>query len=650
MDAEAQDEDGQDEEEKLLRKMHLFQCWSVQESIRRFWPFLSLQEGVLGMEGYVELNLALQKALAEDFQLERAVDSAIGDWSEDIREGQEAMVEEDFTMFLFELCTLWCGPNVSLSVYLLFLSSVFIAVTDARGAYTLGLRKLEDVQRLPQSFFELLSLQGWSSRPAEKSEDSLASWLRCNVAQEVQQATVDQVQKQVFQLTHDARSVFLFGNEANPPGIELLDLVKTSTSKLAKVAQTDVSALPVPHSKPSRPKVEVSPPQAIGTLAVPKQSRVAVPRPALQDMPKQELPKALPPLGRVYDTQLVQYQGRGLGLAGQSAVMAVRKNVRSIITASSLASNTEGLGATEGSYYNRLHDRIRGSQSSVDGVSGFQTSVSGEVSQETPDLGVQDSVSPKPGRGSPPGSAGASAVRFYTPPPEAEEQATTTTMPALEAPPHTPLHEEQEALATFFDGTFLPSYSMPTRPPEVYRKQVEPLMKGKPSSMIFEAQKWQAAHQLLNPPFDRVLRKLPPNVRPGRDVAPPGPMGHPCEPVWFEMQHRLEVILRKQGRRAERRRKRRLRQKLYHGRAPRAGLGRNLREYLDLSFAQREDVPGEPNGEFLGKVHEQYMQRRGRDDQRGFRVHGNSESVLRKVVRPIYIPPPGVAVVAGATA
>ncbi|CAE7699705.1 unnamed protein product, partial [Symbiodinium sp. CCMP2456] len=138
---------------------------------------------------------------------------AIGDWSEDIREGQEAMAQEDFTMFLFELCTLWCGPNVSLSVYLLFLSSVFIAVTDARGAYTLGLRKLEDVQRLPQSFFELLSLQGWSSRPAEKSEDPLASWLRCNVAQEVQQATVDQVQKQVFQLTHDARSVFLFGNE-----------------------------------------------------------------------------------------------------------------------------------------------------------------------------------------------------------------------------------------------------------------------------------------------------------------------------------------------------------------------------------------------------------------------------------------------------
>eukprot|EP00913_Durusdinium_trenchii_P022304 g20957.t1 len=136
MEGQADDQD----EGQLQRKMHLFQCWSIQESIGRFWPFLRLNDGVLAMDGYVELNLAMQKALAE----ERTVDSAMGDWSEDVQLGQEAMTEEDFAMFLFELCTLWCGPNVSVHVYLLFLCAVFIAVTDHSGAFTLGLRRLED--------------------------------------------------------------------------------------------------------------------------------------------------------------------------------------------------------------------------------------------------------------------------------------------------------------------------------------------------------------------------------------------------------------------------------------------------------------------------------------------------------------------------
>merc|ERR1712216_634640 len=111
--------------------MGLFQCASVQQSIKRLWDLLPKDEhGQLVMEGYVELNLRLQKALTQEFVLERAIDSAIGDWGEDVREGQRAMAADEFAMFLFELCSLWCGPSVSLLVYLLFLNATFIAVSD----------------------------------------------------------------------------------------------------------------------------------------------------------------------------------------------------------------------------------------------------------------------------------------------------------------------------------------------------------------------------------------------------------------------------------------------------------------------------------------------------------------------------------------
>ena len=41
------------------------------------------------------------------------------------------------------------------------------------------------------------------------------------------------------------------------------------------------------------------------------------------------------------------------------------------------------------------------------------------------------------------------------------------------------------------EGKALPPYSIPKKPPEVYRKQVEPMMKLRPSCMVFEATKWQ---------------------------------------------------------------------------------------------------------------------------------------------------------------
>eukprot|EP00434_Breviolum_minutum_P032156 symbB.v1.2.028437.t1/scaffold3016.1/size65323/2 len=594
--------DGNDEDQ-LQRKMHLFQCWSIQESISRFWSFLRLQDGVLTMDGYVELNLAMQKALAEEFSLERAIDSAVGDWSEDVQPGQQAMSEEDFAMFLFELCTLWCGPNVSVHVYLLFLCAVFVAVTDHSGAFTLGLRRLEDVERLPETFFELLNLQGWSE---DQAEATLASWLNDNVATEAQQAAVQHVQRQVFQLTHDARSVFLFQFEER-----MLDLVKASTKQLSKISKTTLPTAVDAPPKLGLQKPQVSPPQAIGTLALPKHIRSRS-----QPVWPQPRPQALP-IGRLFESELVQYQGRGLGLAGQTAILAARPNVRSIVTASSVA--TEGLS---GHYSAMLHGNSHSSMSNpLTELGPRHEWESGENSQ-----GYSMPSMPTTAPSKPP----------TAPIHESLEVPHMTTREEFEVEP------EEVQVSAFLEGAAMPPYCMPKKPPEVYRKQTEPMMKLRPKCMVFEAQKWQANTELLAPPFDRVLRKLPPDVRPGPGKLPPGPLAHPSEPVWFRMQHRLEVILRKQGRRAERRRKRRLRQRMFHGKAPKKdqGIGRELREYLDRSLAQ-EDLPGD-HGEFLAKVQDRYIQERIREEQAQAR---GKESVLRKVVRPIYVPPPGASMV-----
>merc|ERR1719343_1682243 len=95
-------------------------------------------------------------------------------------------------------------------------------------------------------------------------------------------------------------------------------------------------------------------------------------------------------------------------------------------------------------------------------------------------------------------------------------------------------------------------------------------------------------------------------------------MAHPNEAVWFEMGHRLQMILKKQGRRAERPKKR--------------SAGRELREYLDSYAAERargqEDVPGQAAGEFLGKVHETYLQHREQLEQQRFQVRGTGGAAV----------------------
>merc|ERR1719510_1343516 len=104
-----------------------------------------------------------------------------------------------------------------------------------------------------------------------------------------------------------------------------------------------------------------------------------------------------------------------------------------------------------------------------------------------------------------------------------------------------------------------------------------------PGEVIFVTNKYQASHKLMKEPFEQVLKKLPELVRPGVEGPSLGPLNHPNEPVWFEMTHRLQTILKRQGRRAERRRKRKMRAKLAtgHARGPaKRSDGRNLREYL----------------------------------------------------------------------
>lgn len=143
--------------------------------------------------------------------------------------------------------------------------------------------------------------------------------------------------------------------------------------------------------------------------------------------------------------------------------------------------------------------------------------------------------------------------------------------------------EEDVEVLQLLEGKALPAYSIPKKPPEVYRKQVEPMMKMRPSCMVFEATKWQALsqnrcdesrdeaeNQLLAPPFARAVRKLPqdvgiprclswestprsvqlqgicPQVRwrilPSQRESPKTLRCSQCSPskVWFRMQQRLE--------------------------------------------------------------------------------------------------------------
>eukprot|EP00933_Yihiella_yeosuensis_P083204 TRINITY_DN9739_c0_g1_i1.p1 TRINITY_DN9739_c0_g1~~TRINITY_DN9739_c0_g1_i1.p1 ORF type:complete len:715 (-),score=133.80 TRINITY_DN9739_c0_g1_i1:207-2351(-) len=677
------DELGSEEDDwQLQRKLHLFRCWSVQQSVYRFWPFLQLNaNGLLSMDGYVELNLRLQKSLTEEFLMERAVDSAIGDWSEDVLEGQQAMTADDFAMFLFELSSLWCGPNTSLSVYLLFLNSVFIAITDSRGSHTVGLKPLEAIERLPSAFFDLLSLQGWGkSAPESKmqnEEQALAAWLRRNLATEKETSAVENVQRQIFQLTHDVRSVFLFRKQdgKDSRGHDVLDLVKSSTTKLSKVSPVSLpNALPPKPGQTRSSKVSSTSSQA---LALPSASgrvargrsapgrpralpaSAAMPYPASQQWPQQ--PESLP-CGRMFETQMKTNHGRGLALAGQAAVASVpgKNGLRLPLTRdatqpsdSFAGTSDERSGSREYMPYSLAtsHSLDLQGSSSIHYVPQSQSLVVRESAEllrtETEGVDHVGSI------GTIPESQGADAS------PQEIEEGYDENYSGLQAPMPSeedavPFEELQGNPAQMHELNgaarhLLPNYKLPKNPPDVYSKQAAPLMSMRPSSLVFEVTKFQGNNPLLPPPFERALKKLPEHVRPQEGQHPVGPLTHPNEPVWSQMTRRLEVILRKQGRRAERRRKRRQRSKLGYPPRQKQSEGRNLREYLDRNLEQaKKDVPGEAAGEFLGKVHEKYLKHKENIETERFQVPGSSSSALRtpRVVRPIYMPPPGGGIVA----
>lgn len=264
----AAEEDG----EQVRRKLALYECEDIQASIGKIWSVLPHGEpsssgygpgaDELSMNGYVECHLRLQKCLAKEFEIERAIAAAIDDWDEDMPEGQEWMSEQEFSMFLFELCSLWCGPRVSLQLYLLFLSTVFIAVTDARGAHTVGLKSLDQVERLPRAFFDLLTSQGWTKRQKGRDEDEdHDTWYAKNLSPESQELALEQAQHQAFEVTHDARALaFVRSQGVTEEFQRALDKIKSASDNITRVwtrpPQAALPALPARGPRWSAPRLE----------------------------------------------------------------------------------------------------------------------------------------------------------------------------------------------------------------------------------------------------------------------------------------------------------------------------------------------------------------------------------------------------------
>mmetsp|Transcript_12815 Transcript_12815/g.35844 ORF Transcript_12815/g.35844 Transcript_12815/m.35844 type:complete len:665 (+) Transcript_12815:186-2180(+) len=649
------------------------------------------EDGELVMEGYVELNLRLQKCLSKDFVLEQAVDSAVGDWAEDVHEGQQSMTEAEFSMFLFELCSLWCSPGISLRAYLLFLNTAFIAITEARGAHTVGLRDLDAIEHLSKSFFDLVSLQ--SSARVEPSpevaggpNEALNAWYSANLTSDASQQAMLQVQRQVFQVTHDVRAVFLFRDHdgREPDEHDNLQLVRHASKTLSKVSRAQAPRdLPLaprmpeprrgivgttkepamipwwPHSTAAREKGAPQAPEGrsqalanIATSAAQRRNLSAPGRPVARPAPQSSSLALLPhaagagarppsgarerqepvPVGRAFETRRAQPKGRGLMvLAGQAAVGGSPRHASldastALFVGSRPESRCESLDHSDyASWKYPPLPRPKADLSAL--VLSQEESVSTERSAVlawSQRIGV--------GQG-----GGGSAQETW-----------------LEVEQPRPQHFLE-------DAQFLPPYKLPKNLAQLYQKQANPLMAVTPGDIVFQANKYQAQNQLVQPPFERCVRKLNPDLLTADSEPVAGPLAKPQEPVWTEMGNRLQAILRKQSRRAERKRKRKIKNKMQRGRGskpPRRSEGQELREYLDRSAAEHAEgsrmPPGQMGGEFLGKVHERWQQNRERLEMPRFRISGvpgggidrhlhplgGSPRGQSRVVRPVYIPAP----------
>lgn len=710
--------------------MMLYQMRSIQQSIWRIWDMLPRTEfRELTMEGYVELNLRLQKCLSEDYHMELALDSAISDWGVDVQEGHKAMTGSNFFNYFFELTARWCGPRASLRVYLLFLNTIFIAITDCRGTHSVGLKPLEEISRLPSAFFDLISLQGW---PADQTQvQPLVDWQLNNTTAESEKEAIELVQKQVFQLLCDARATVLFVEEEDRADYGFLDKVKAAAGQLDRVVQSRSRDLALPAAElPGLRLATITgrgwcPPNYGKVPGASQVSRVADARAgAYRRQPLEPLPnppqvKSLPPrrapaleapwpprketvpVGRAYETQLARPKLRGLVLAGpQTLAAVVAKMQPNYLQQHAAIGNLDpGTMMTMPTEESSLHTQVQHltTHSEAEGYRGTFTeeqdvpldseplsaslalqdrtipigrsaALSAREAASTPTGYVASMYTPSPRNAAVEGVASQdldSPLHYDTLHPQGAKSPVVFFAEMLEAHP---ISEEisgqdtgqsAQSSPTLVEASLPPAgYELPRRVPEIYRNQVKPLMKQQPSSIVFQVVKYQAEHEMLPPPFERVLAKLPENLRPAPGTTPLGPMGHTCEPIWFEMTHRLEAIMRKQGKRAERKRKRRIRAKLFHGHPPvrlRKGDGEQLMDYIEQAAAEGElgqDEPGDPPGEFLKKAHQRTVARLARAELPRFQFGksggvvarmeiGAPEPPQQRAVRPVYLPPPG---------
>lgn len=586
-----------DEEEQVRRRIQLFHTPGIQLCLRRLWLLLPKDDaGLLALDGYVEFNLRLQKCLSPGISTAAAAESAVGDWCEDVPEGQEFMTEQDFAMSFFELSSRWCGPTVSLLVHLHFLCAVFVGSTEAQGINTIGLRPLEDVELLPKSFFELLSAQGWAKLPEDMQQMTEAEahevWEDFNISPEAQRSALAQVQRQVFQITHDARAALFFrdldGRQLNDPSV--MEILKFASRQLDRVSKEEPRrrALALPPVSPTGHRVlralnDFAPlpwcppmharfPGLNGAAASAKaatSSATLVPTKASHSASRHTRGSSMPavrrstgqqpepvPVGRAFETRRASSsgRGRGLALAGRAAVSA--------------GSAGEGdLALTEQTA------ALPPSTPPQPAASAAKSQASSELDGE----GGKDS--------------------------------------AHEVPAEDDKRLEELLVQRLAEGmTFPPCYTLPKKPGDVYHKQAEPWMQVDAGTLVFQTNRWQAENSLVTEPFKKSLAKLPMAVNPGPEGPLLGPLLHPTEPVWTELNGRLHAILRRQGKRADRRRKRRLRAKMLAGRAKggKRDESRGLREYFDREVMQRAEGQVDPTekDDFMKKVHEQQLRRR----------------------------------------
>jgi len=242
------------DEEEVKWKLHIFQSQGIQTIIREYWNLCS-RDGGVHVDSYVDLNLALQKALVPNFDIQPMLNSAMQDWKEDSPDGKPLTLE-DFALFLFELTALWCNRSITLQAYLLFLSTNYVWITHAKPTGGGGgathtqqamvvsppkIKGIEKISFLPQPFFELLTIappqedERWDKLDEEQR---FGIWYLSNFGRE--QETLLLVQRQVFSITHDLRSIFLFQPRQSP---DFLTLVKKASIDLAKIFPVDAGYL-----------------------------------------------------------------------------------------------------------------------------------------------------------------------------------------------------------------------------------------------------------------------------------------------------------------------------------------------------------------------------------------------------------------------